>query len=99
FAICFAGLVVWSLWRFLRYRQTWRQSLLDLFALFTVPIILLLAFYFVSIRGMEIGAGPDYQVIPLLIKTAAYMVGGPASGAAAGIVALLVVASIYLALA
>jgi hypothetical protein len=99
FAICFAGLAAWALWRFVRYRTKWRQSVLDLFALFTVPIILLLAFYLVSIRGMEIGAGPDYQVIPLLTKTAAYMVGGPASGAAAGIVAVLGVASIYVALA
>src|SRR5262245_45654028 len=87
FAICFAGLVAWALWRFVRYRSKWRQAVLDLFALFTVPIVLLLGFYFVSIRGMEVGAGPDYQVMPLLVKTASYMVGGPASGAAAGIVA------------
>ncbi len=98
FAICFAGLVVWSLWRFTRNRPTWRQGVLDLFALFTVPIVLLLAFYFVAIRGMEVGGGPKYQVTPLLIKTASYMLGGPASGAAAGIAALLAVASIYVVL-
>jgi MFS family permease len=98
FAICFAGLVAWALWRFVRYRSKWRQAAFDLFALFTVPIILLLAFYFVSIRGMEVGAGPDYQVMPLLIKTASYMLGGPASGAAAGIAALVAVASIYVVL-
>jgi hypothetical protein len=98
FVICFAGLVAWALWRFVRYRSKWRDAVLDLFALFTVPIILLLAFYFVAIRGMEVGGGPDYQVMPLLIKTASYMIGGPASGAAAGIVALLAVASIYVVL-
>jgi hypothetical protein len=98
FAICFAGLVAWSLWRFVRYRQIWRQAVLDLFALFTVPIVLLLAFYFVAIRGMEVGGGPNYQVMPLLIKTASYMLGGPPSGVAAGIAALLAVASIYLVL-
>jgi hypothetical protein len=98
FAICFAGLVAWSLWRFVRYRSKWRQAVLDLFTLFTVPIVLLLAFYFVAIRGMEVGGGPDYQVMPLLIKAASYMLGGPASGAAAGIAALLAVASIYLVL-
>jgi hypothetical protein len=98
FAVCFAGLVAWALWRFVRYRSTWRQAVLDLFALFTVPIVLLLAFYFVAIRGMEVGGGPDYQVIPLLIETASYMFGGPASGAAAGIAALLAVASIYVVL-
>jgi hypothetical protein len=98
FAICFAGLVAWALWRFVRYRSRWRQAVLDLFALFTVPIVLLLAFYFVAIRGMEVGAGPDYQVMPLLIKTASYMLGGPASGAAAGIAALLAVAVIYVVL-
>src|SRR4051812_5103257 len=95
FAICFAGLVVWALWRFVRYRSKWRQGLLDLFALFTVPIVLLLAFYFVALRGMEVGGGPEYQVMPLLIQTASYMVGGPASGVAAGIAALLAIASIY----
>ena len=68
------------------------------FALFTVPIVLLLAFYFVAVRGMEVGGGPEYQVTPLLIKTASYMLGGPASGAAAGIAALLAVASIYVVL-
>jgi Dolichyl-phosphate-mannose-protein mannosyltransferase len=98
FAFCFVGLVAWALWRFVRYRSRWRQAVLDLFALFTVPIVLLLAFYFVAIRGMEVGGGPMYQVTPLLIKTASYMLGGPASGAAAGIAALLAVASIYVVL-
>src|SRR5437867_6093878 len=98
FAICFAALVAWALWRFVRYRSKWRQAVLDLFALFTVPIVLLLVFYFVSIRGMEVGGGPKYQVTPLLIKTASYMLGGPASGAAAGIAALLAVAAIYVVL-
>jgi hypothetical protein len=98
FAICFAGLVAWALWRFVRSRSKWRQGVLDLFALFTVPIVLLLAFYFVAVRGMEVGGGPKYQVTPLLIKTASYMLGGPASGAAAGIAALLAIASIYVVL-
>ena len=53
FAICFAGLVAWALWRFVRYRSKWRQALLDLFALFTVPIVLLLAFYFVAVRAWK----------------------------------------------
>jgi hypothetical protein len=95
FAVCFAGLVAWALWRFVRYRSKWRQAVLDLFALFAVPIVLLLAFYFVAVRGMEVGGGPEWQVMPLLIKTASYMLGGPASGAAAGITAVLAVASIY----
>ena len=98
FAICLAGLVAWALWRFIRYRSKWREAVLGLFALFTVPIVLLLAFYFVSIRGMEVGGGPEYQVVPLLIKTASYMLGGPASGATAGIAALLAVAAIYVVL-
>jgi hypothetical protein len=98
FAVCFAGLVGWALWRFARHRPKWRQAVLDLFALFTVPVVLLLAFYFVAVRGMEVGGGPEYQVTPLLIETASYMLGGPASGAAAGIAALLAVASIYVVL-
>src|SRR5262245_1761878 len=98
FAVCFAALVAWALWRSIRYRSNWRQAVLDLVALFTVPIVLLLAFYFASIRGMEVGGGPRYQVMPLLVKTASYMLGGPANSAAAVIVALLAVASIYVVL-
>ena len=41
FAICFAGLVAWALWRFVRYRSKWRETVLSLAALFTVPIVLL----------------------------------------------------------
>ena len=98
FAICFAGLVAWTLGRFVRHRSKWRQAVLNLFALFAVPIVLLLAFYFVAVRGMEVGCGPKYQVTPLLIKTASYTLGGPGTGAAAGIAALLAVASIYVVL-
>jgi hypothetical protein len=98
FAICFAGLVVWALWRFVRYRSNWRQTAFNLFALFALPVVLLLGFYFASIRGMEIGGGPEYHVMPLLIKTASYMLGGPANGAVAAIVALLAVASTYVVL-
>jgi hypothetical protein len=98
FAICFAGLVAWALWRFARYRSKWRQSVLDLFALFTVPIVLLLAFYFVAIRSMEVAGGDTYRLWPLLIKTASYTLGGPRSGVAAGIIALLAVAALGVAL-
>ena len=44
FAVCFAGLVPGRCGEFARHRQNWRQAVLDLFALFTVPIVLLLAF-------------------------------------------------------
>jgi hypothetical protein len=98
FAICFAGLVAWALWRFVRYRSKWRQAVLNLFTLFIVPIVLMLVFYFVSIRGMEIGGGDKYKTAPLLIKTASYMLGGPASCATAGITALLAVAGLCVAL-
>jgi len=98
FAICFAGLVAWALWRFVRYRSNWRQALLDLFALFTVPVMLLLAFYFVAIRGMEVAHGDTYRLWPLLIKTASYTLGGPGSGAVAGISALMAMAALCVAL-
>jgi hypothetical protein len=98
FAVCFAGLFVWALLRFARYPQKWRHGVPDLFALFTVPIVLMLFFYFVAIRGMEVGGGPKYQVAPLLIKTASYMLGGPASGGAAATVALLAATAICVVL-
>jgi len=98
FAICFAGLIAWALWRFVRYRPKWRQAVLDLFALFAVPVMLVLVFYFVALRGLEVAGGPMYRLWPLLIKTASYTLGGPRSGAAAGIVALLAVAGLCVAL-
>lgn len=93
FAVCFAGLVIWSLWRFTRNMSKWQHAALVLFALFTVPVMLLLVFYFVSIRGMELAGGPSYRLWPLLIKTASYTLGGPRSGAAAAIIALAAVAA------
>jgi hypothetical protein len=89
FAVCFAGLVVWSLWWFTRNRQKWRKAVLDLFALFTVPVALMLVFYFVALRGLEVAGGPTYRLWPLLIKTASYTLGGPGSGSAAAIVSLV----------
>ena len=98
FIICFAGLVAWALWRFVRYRSKWRATLLDLFALFALPIVLLLTFYFVAIRGMEVGGGPKYRIVPLLIKTGSYTLGGPASGTMAVLGALFAIALIYVVL-
>ena len=98
FVVCLAGLVVWSLWRFTRDPSKWRQTVLDLFVLFTVPAVLLLVFYCVSIRGMEVPGGPTYRFLPLLIETASYTVGGPGSGVVAGIVALLAVAALCVAM-
>jgi hypothetical protein len=98
FAVCLAGLFFWSLWRVIRNRSEWRHAAFALFALFTVPVTLLLVFYFVSIRGMEVTGGPTYRLCPLLIKTASYTLGGPRSGAAAGVIALLAVAALCIAI-
>ena len=98
FAVCFAGLCLWSVWRIARSRQSWRQAVLDHFALFTVPVALLLVFYFVALRGMEVASGDTYRLWPLLIKTASYTLGGPGSSAVAGIIALLAVAALSVAL-
>jgi hypothetical protein len=98
FAVCFAGLVAWWLWRFRSHREKWRRAVLDLFALFIVPVALMLVFYFVAIRGMEVAGGSTYRLWPLLIKTASYTLGGPGSGAAGGIMALLAAAALCVAL-
>src|SRR6266496_1741005 len=98
FAVCFAALVVGSLWRFTRNRQKWRQAVLDMFSLFTVPVALVLVFYFVAIRGMEVAGGPSYRLWPLLIKTASYTLGGPGNGSAAGIVSLVTAVTVCVVL-
>jgi hypothetical protein len=99
FAIAFAGLIAWAAWRLFRYRSKRRESVLDVFKLFTVPVALVLVFYFVALRGFEVGGGPEYRVIPLLIKAASYTVGGPGAGIAAVIAAVFVSVSVYVALA
>jgi hypothetical protein len=98
FAVCFAGVVVWSFWRFTRNGRQLRDAVLDLLALFVVPIALMLAFYLVAIRGMEVASGPTYRLLPLLIKTASYTLGGPGSGALAAVIALCAVAALFVAL-
>ena len=98
FAVCFAALVAWALWRFSSHRAKWREAVRDLIVLFALPVASMLAFYFLAIRGMEVAGGPTYRLWPLLIKTASYMVGGPGRGAVAGIIALLVVAALCVAL-
>ena len=55
FAICFAGLVAWALWRCVRYRSKWRQTLVDLFLLLRADRTVA-NLYFVSMR-MEMAAG------------------------------------------
>lgn len=98
FAVCFAGLCVWSAWRISRTRSNWRQAVIDVFALFSVPVALILVFYCISIRGMEVAGGPAYRLWPLLIKTASYTLGGPGNGAVAGIIALFAVAALCVTL-
>lgn len=98
FAVCFAALVVWSLWRLASHREKWRETVRDLFALFAVPVALILVFYLVALRGLEVAGGDKYQLWPLLIKTASYTLGGPASGAVAGIIALVAVAALCVAM-
>jgi hypothetical protein len=98
FAVCLAGLAFWSLRRLTSNRSKSRQAVFLLFALFTVPVMLLLVFYFVSIRGMEVAGGPTYQLWPLLIKTASYTLGGPASGGVAAIITLLALAASCIAI-
>jgi hypothetical protein len=98
FAFCFAGLVAWALWRSVRCRPKWQQAVIDFFTLFTVPVLLVLVFYFVSIRSMATGGADKYRLWPLLLKTASYVLGGPGSGVAAGVTALATVAGLCVAL-
>jgi hypothetical protein len=94
FAVCAVGLGAFFLRRLVCDRNKWRQNLRDLFTLFAVPATLSLLFYLVAIRGMELGGGEPYDFVPLLVKTASYMVGGPGEGAVAWIAAMLAGAAI-----
>jgi uncharacterized membrane protein len=94
FAVCAVGLGTFFSRRLICDRNKWRQNLQDLFTLFAAPAALSLLFYFVAIRGMELGGGEPYVLAPLLVKTASYLVGGPGEGAAAWIVAILAGAAV-----
>ena len=99
----YIGALAWSAVRLAKESSSWRGSALAMLRCHLLPILFVVGFYFVSLRGMEIGGGESPDVLRVIVKALATAVGGPTpfSGnqmviallaAAGGIVALVMLA-------
>jgi len=93
FVVCALGIAAWTLWRCLFRAPTRRQGVVDLLRLHALPAALVLLFYGVALRGMELGGGEAYDLVTVLVQTASYALGGPASGELARVAAFAMVAA------
>lgn len=88
--VLLAGLA-WSFGSILQQREDWRRLTLGALAWHGVPVGLTVAYYFGFVRKLEIGGGPENQVLKTMGETAAYTLGLPVSagGLALALFALL----------
>jgi hypothetical protein len=94
FIHAYAGVGAWSLVRFVRGRRSWVGVLLDVVRCHLVPIAFLILFYFLQIRRLAIGGGPERELFDTILRAAALTLGAPDTGmfaVAAGVVAALLV--------
>ncbi|MFN8179776.1 MAG: hypothetical protein U0167_17735 [bacterium] len=58
-------------------------------AAFGVPAVALALFWLGALRGTQIGGGPDYRAVDVIVETVSSVAGGPAVGVGAWVVCLL----------
>lgn len=85
----YVGILVWSVYRFATPWRGWRGFLVDLARCHALPLAALLALYFGYVRRMNVGGGPPYSLVDVLVSTLSLTVGGPETGRAAVVVGLL----------
>ena len=56
--------------------------------LFAVPAAFLVGFWWLDLRLMKIGRGPEFDVAGVVVRAASHALGGPASGLLAAVVAV-----------
>ena len=93
----FNGLGAWLLAR-MRFTGDARRAARDAFACLGVPALALAVFWVLVLRHFEVGAAPAYEATAVLVKTLSYAGGGPASGPAAWIAAIVFSAVLGIAL-
>ncbi len=73
------GAIAWSLAALHRRTTRWSAFAWALVQLHAVPILVLAAFYFVSLRGMEFGGSDPHSTLQVLFDAAAQPLGGRSS--------------------
>ncbi len=77
---CYAGVLVWSVYKSIVRRPGVRGVLADLARCHTIPLAVLTVLYFGYVRRMDIGGGPPYSLVNVLAGTLSLAVGGPEEG-------------------
>jgi hypothetical protein len=76
FVLFYTGALTWSLVALVKRAESWPQAAVDLLRLHGLPVILLVAFYLVSLRGLQVGGAPEYVLSDVISKTLALSIGG-----------------------
>lgn len=95
-AQAYAGLAVWTIARLKRLQGSRRQAFGSAARWHAVPLLLMLIFYWVHLRHMEIGGGPRFTWHFVLGRLEAFTLGLPAMPAWLGL--SLVIAAVLLGL-
>lgn len=74
----YLGVLLWSLWRW--RTQSRRRFILSAAACHALPLAFLVFLYQVFIRRMEIGGGPEYRLLDIVLQAASLSIGGPTTG-------------------
>ncbi len=76
----YAAACAWSAWRAVRSPEPIAERLRALLRMHAVALMLLAGLYWVDVRKLHVGGGPDYDVLQVLGSTAALLFGVPAAG-------------------
>ncbi|MDX1388231.1 MAG: glycosyltransferase family 39 protein [Acidobacteriota bacterium] len=85
------ALAVWVPFALYRRCDRIAEALVRAIQALAVPAVLIAAFYWLEVRHMRIGGGPEYDLLAVLVKTLSYAGGGPATGVVAVIAAIVTV--------
>jgi hypothetical protein len=78
FLQAYAGFFVWTSWRALRTRQG--RAAVTLVVLHALPCAALAALYWIDLRHVVIGGGPNLMPSEILARTLSLALGGPQAG-------------------
>jgi hypothetical protein len=80
FVHVYAAAFVWSVWRACRSTDSIGKRMSALLRMHSVALVLLAGLYWVDVRKLHVGGGPDYDVLQVLGSTASLLFGVPSVG-------------------
>jgi len=80
FVHVYAAAIAWSVWRAFRSPEPIGKRLSSLLRMHSVALVLLAGLYWIDVRKLHVGGGPDYDVLQVLGSTAALLFGIPSVG-------------------